>query len=506
MRRAVLVRLRNAAVVLGLAAAVAAPLGATSYLVTVGADETTTNGNCTLREALLAATTNAPRDACAAGSAGVPDVIQLVGITYTWTLGSFAINGESVEVRGPATATPTALLDLGDHSRFLYLIGATVVLQKLVVRDGNAFPDTVDPLGGVVRAFGSSLTLRDSNFVSSRAVMGGVVAFQSSGTPLLVERCLFTGNSAESGGGFTFPQGGALLVSLEGTAAARIVDSRITANRARSTVAGDQASGGGFRASALGSAVLEIVRVEVENNVATPGAGGFSSGAGAILFTGDDGRASISDTTWSGSDVQGNGVNSSALTLTSFGASAVRIDRARFTANDVGQPVGQLFLDASGQAVVVLADALVADGSNVGVRARAAESSTVRVGHVTLAGCATGAALEATGSGVVRIENSLFWDNGLDVADTTPSAVDPSTMTGTDPFFVDPASGDYSLGPGSPAMDFGNFTLPSVGAYDLLHAQRVVGPQTDAGAFERGGLFADGFEGGDAGDWAGSVP
>ena len=499
-------KLPRLAAVVCVAAVMAAPLHATSYLVTVGFDDATNNGNCTLREALMAATTNAARDACPAGTAGAADVIQLVGITYSWTLGSFAMNGDSVEVRGPATATPTALLDLGDHSRFLYAIDATIVLQKLVVRDGNAFPDAVDPLGGVVRTFGSSLTLRDSNFVSSRAAMGGAVVFQSSGTPLVVERCLFTGNSAESGGGFTFPQGGALLVSLEGTAAARIVDTRITANRARSTVAGDQASGGGLRASAFGSAVLEIVRVEVENNVAIPGAGGFSSGAGAILFTGDDGRASITDTTWSGSDVQGTGVNSSALTLTSFGDSTVRIDRARFTANDVGQPVGQLFLDATGQAIVVLADALVADGSNIGLRARAAETSTVRVDHATFAGCATGAALEANDSGVVRIENSLFWDNGLDVADTIPSSIDASTMTGVDPLFVDPGNGDYSLGPGSPAADVGNLALPGVGAYDLLHAQRVIGPQTDVGAFERGGLFADGFEGGEVGDWAGSAP
>ena len=79
-------------------------------------------------------------------------------------------------------------------------------------------------------------------------------------------------------------------------------------------------------------------------------------------------------------------------------------------------------------------------------------------------------------------------------------------MTGVDPLFVNAAGGDYTLGPGSPAVDFGNRLLSSVGPYDLAHAARSLGPQTDAGAFERGGLFADGFEVGDAGDWSAAAP
>jgi hypothetical protein len=123
-----------------------------------------------------------------------------------------------------------------------------------------------------------------------------------------------------------------------------------------------------------------------------------------------------------------------------------------------------------------------------------------------LAGAVTGASLQTGGSGVVRVENSLFWDNDGDVVDTVPSALDPSTMTGVDPLFVSPGTGDYWLGSGSPAVDFGNRLLPSVGPFDLAHAPRVVGAQTDAGAYERGGLFGDGLESGDTGDWSGATP
>jgi hypothetical protein len=45
-------------------------------------------------------------------------------------------------------------------------------------------------------------------------------------------------------------------------------------------------------------------------------------------------------------------------------------------------------------------------------------------------------------------------------------------------------------------------TLGSVGPYDLAHAPRVVGVDTDAGAYERGGLFSDGFESEDGGAWS----
>src|ERR1044072_8076625 len=265
--------------------------------------------------------------------------------------------GGPLTVRGPASASPTAILDLGDHSRFVYAIGAALTLEKLVVRDGNAFADTVDPLGGVVRAFESSLTLRRSNFVSNRANGGGVAAFpsgQPSAAPLLVERCLFIGNTAESGGGFTLPKGGALFVQLEGAATARIVDSRLSGNRAQSTVAGDQATGGGFYATAYGEGDLELLRAEVADNVATPGAGSFSSGAGGTILSGEASRVAVTDTTWTGSDLQGTSLNGSALSLLASGTSTVRIERARFTGNDVGQPVWQLGLGATGEAAVTL--------------------------------------------------------------------------------------------------------------------------------------------------------
>jgi hypothetical protein len=323
---------------------------------------------------------------------------------------------------------------------------------------------------------------------------------------LLVERCQLVGNRAESLDGHSFPRGGALSVSLGGNATARVVDSRFATNEARSTVSGQQATAGAIEAAFLDDAVLEIHRVELEGNVVTPGPGGLSSAAGAFLLGFGAALATVSDTTWSGHDLQGSGVSASALVVNSFGTGTRIVERARFVGNDVGQFVPQLTLDATGQSTLIASSLLVADGANTGIRARAAETSTVLIGHATVTGALTGALLETTEDGIVRVESSLFWDNDTDVLDTVPSSIDPSTMTGVDPLFVAPASGDYTLGPGSPAVDFGDRTLPSVGPWDARHAPRVVGVQTDAGAFERGGLFGDGFESGDAAWWSATAP
>ncbi len=495
-----------------LAAAVAvlalcnAPLGATDYFITVGTDDATSNFNCTLREALFAATTNAPRDACPAGSAASADVIQLIG-GYGWTLGTFTVNSGELVIRGVVSGSLTTLIDLGDVSRFLSVFGgADVTLESLNVRDGNAIAESVNPRGGFVYVVDAALTLRDVNVVSSRANEGGAVYFESDGPSLLVERCQLTGNLAENGAGQVVPRGGALYLQLEGTARGRVTDTRIVDNQARSTLNGGHAQGGGMYALFRDQAVLDVHRVEVDGNVAAAGSGGISAGAGATLTGLGAARATLADTTWTDNDLQGLGGFGSALWLGSYATTSSRVDRARFVGNDLGQSASQLYLEATEQAVIIASSILVADGSDFGLRGYAGQSSTLRIGHATIVGAGTGAALQTSESGVIRVESSLFWDNDTDVIDTVPSALDPSTMIGVDPLFVSSATGDYSLGPGSPAIGFGNRLLPSVGPFDLAHAPRVVGAQTDAGAFERDGLFADGLDSGDVGAWSAATP
>ncbi len=90
-----------------------------------------------------------------------------------------------------------------------------------------------------------------------------------------------------------------------------------------------------------------------------------------------------------------------------------------------------------------------------------------------------------------------------------------SNIEGTDPGFHDFASQDFSPNPGSACEDAGEAlaaaTLPDHDPIlQYLRHQRASDRPSDGardlGAFEAGVLFADGFEGGDTGDWSTAVP
>jgi len=86
----------------------------------------------------------------------------------------------------------------------------------------------------------------------------------------------------------------------------------------------------------------------------------------------------------------------------------------------------------------------------------------------------------------------------------TGTGQDPhSFVASPDDLFILPGS-DYHHLRGSPAIDNGE-VLADV-TRDLEGTPRPFGPMHDIGAYEAGGLFADGFESGDTSAWSLSVP
>jgi hypothetical protein len=129
-----------------------------------------------------------------------------------------------------------------------------------------------------------------------------------------------------------------------------------------------------------------------------------------------------------------------------------------------------------------------------------ASGGDVSLAHWTVTGHnQEGLRLTHTSADLLRLDNSLLWNNVLDLAQSGSPTIDPSNLVGVNPLFVAPIADDYSLSAGSPAIDFGDRTLVSMSRYDAAHAARVDGLDTDAGAYERGGLFADGFNVGPGG-------
>jgi CSLREA domain-containing protein len=163
---------------------------ATTIVVTTTADETVNDGNCSLEEAIQAANTDAPVDACPAGS-GADTIVLAAGATYS-------LNGVNNNGEGPN--------------------GLPVVTSAITI-DGNG-ASIVRSSGApqfrltVVTAGGGDLTFNDvyiagfdAPVVGGTPGIGGVVIAHGN---LTVDGSTLFGNRAEGPGGGVDARGGAI--------------------------------------------------------------------------------------------------------------------------------------------------------------------------------------------------------------------------------------------------------------------------------------------------------
>ncbi len=487
-------------------------LGATSYSIVTFADDFTVNGNCTLREAVAAATTNLPVDACAAGSAAGADTITLAAGTYPLPLGQIdATTDEELTIRGPAVDPPAAILSGGTTNRILDLHSSSgrLTLEDLELRDGNGLSG-INPLGGAVRAGGASVVARRVLFFANRARRGGALAWYATGATksLVIESCRFESNQALHPDAADEARGGALWLDPTDPATIRVADSDFVGNRAFSALAGDQVSAGAILLVTEGTgAVVSFERLRFSDNVAeSSGSGGRASSAAL--------DASVSAADFAMEDIEMAGSDLGATPLPEFesmvlyasAAATARLDRVRMVGQSGVGSVSELrqgFFFASGASSVLrMRNMLVTGGAN-GIFAAADGDAILFLDHLTVADN-SGRGLELSeGNGAsVFLDNSILFGNGLNlVIEEGAPQVAAENLVGIDPLFSDSQNGDYSLAEGSPAEDAGD-TGSGIGPYDLAHAARVVGPETDLGAFERGALFSDGFEAGTVASWS----
>jgi CSLREA domain-containing protein len=185
-------------------------------------DELNTDGDCSLREAIQAANTNAAVDACTAGSGA--DTITVPAGTFTLTIagadedlnatGDLDITN-SVTINGAGAGTTTIQAGTLGYpnvpngiDRVLHIFsGITVSISDVTIANGNSRYYG----GGIYSLSMSTLTVTNSAFYANSAYSGGGMFNRSSGATLT--NVSFVSNGAQDAAGGLFDEWGGITLT-----------------------------------------------------------------------------------------------------------------------------------------------------------------------------------------------------------------------------------------------------------------------------------------------------
>ncbi len=285
---------------------------AATITVTTLVDEDVANGFCSLREAIIAANTNAAYKGCSAGTVGMdtitfnlPGTITLIGELPLFTQ-TLTINGHVVGTTISGNNSYRIMTICAGSSICNFAAGPTVNLSDLTIANGSSstagglliYNSTVNitnttfvsnsasgnSIGGAIYSTLGNITITASSFFNNSAMDGGAIF--SDGTSFMVSRSTFSGNSASgragainynSGGGFGFIVENSTIYSNTAGRGGAIVNSSVTTLR-NSTIHGNTgitATGGITNSN--GTTIFE--NTIVANNTG----GNCATAVGAIL-------------------------------------------------------------------------------------------------------------------------------------------------------------------------------------------------------------------------------
>lgn len=396
---------------------------------TVFTDDNTDNGNCTLREAILAANTDTVEDQCPAGSGA--DVISLAAGTYTLTVGP---GGDNAAANGD--------LDLRDGD--LTIVGAGPDFTTIDGADLDRVFDMA-PLGPPISVVLDGLTVRGGD----GAGVGGGAIYSTDGS-LTIRNAVFTDNTTTSDGGAIWS---ATTVTLS------ITDSLFFANSATS-------EGGAIEARSLAT----LDRVVIRDNTA-----GSDSGAIENVTGGD---LTIRDSTVSGNMAGSGGAIENYATLT--------IINSTFSGNQATSSVGGGIRDLTGATSAIINSSITGNSTvSMGGGGGLYESGTTTLTNTIVANNIAPADANCSGNGTITSGgNNLSNDGSCGFTQPLDEPVaDPLLGPLADNGGPTPT---HALLPGSPAVDTASGCPPSdqrgaprsgacdVGAYELVLCRGAV--------------------------------
>lgn len=489
----------------GLLVAAPAALEATTYNLTTSVDDAVANGNCTLREALRAASTNAPVDACPAG--GSNDAIVLPPGTYPFSGEEAVSGGGTLSITG-ATLNPFQVtVNLAAAGRFVSLTGGgAYTIAGIELTNGSAIGG--DGRGGAIHAENVALTLFNFRFVSNYGgSSGGALYYVADDTvtsrALVVHNGLFLSNST-SAPFLSSAGGGGVSVWVSGGNDADFRDVAFMSNSANST----SSEGGGLNLFASGSGSLaSCVRCTFQSNSAIANLTGSAIGGAAAVGAADNATLTVRDARFIANSASSGLSRTAVLYASASSGATVDLDRMFIDANGGSGGGPDVSLRATTGALLWMVDSQLTFGVARGLDAVVESGGNLRLGHLTIADYpGVGATFTGTTAGPSLLQNSIVtFNGGGDLVDADGALAQSGNSIGGDPLFVNEPIGDYHLAPGSPVVDGGNSGAVTQRLADLDHGSRQVGLGTDMGCYEFDALFADGFDVGDAGSWSSAV-
>lgn len=243
---------------------------AATITVNTTTDEYNGDGDCSLREAIIAANTDTAVDACAAGS-GV-DTIQLPSGIYSFApalsgsdddaaKGDLDIN-DSLNLTGVGATAPVIDASLIDR---VFHVGAqpgspTLTLTRLVLRRGN--PGSA--AGSAISVYRGSLTLVNVRVVQSTGTYaGGSYAIYA--TSLADDLEIVDSQIDDNLGGL-------------------YIASTVNALIARSTISGNSVTGAAVGGGLYNAGTVKIVNTTISGNLSETDGGGLYNAGTASLF------------------------------------------------------------------------------------------------------------------------------------------------------------------------------------------------------------------------------
>jgi CSLREA domain-containing protein len=266
------------------------PARAAIIQVDTTTDERNSDGDCSLREAIVAANTDAASDACGAGSG--TDQINVPAGTYSLTITGAgeeaALTGDldltaSVQIIGAAggtTVVESAGMSFGDR---IFEVGsaATVTMTDLTIAQGY-LPSN----GGGGIAIGGTLTCTRCLLRDSVAYWGGGIMVSGSGALTMSASTVTANTGNQDGGGIYMVTGSATITTSSISGNAAVYGGGINnlggfLNLRESTMSGNTATdGAGFLTE---GAISILKNVTVSGNTASAGGGGVVSRSSGTL-------------------------------------------------------------------------------------------------------------------------------------------------------------------------------------------------------------------------------